>query len=708
MRAGIVATLARTGRHSDVITPGRHPVGALPPPKPTGKPRLLVVDQAEELFSLCPDIEERERFAQLLADHAEAAPLVLVLRADRMGDVSAHPALARLVERGLYVLAAMTADELRTAIEGPARQAGLIIEPGLVDLLVREVENEPGALPLLSHALRETWLRREGRTLTVAGYQASGGIRGAVAQSAEQLYGDLEPGQRKALHDLLLRLVSPGTEGEPVRARVPRRQVVTAPRPGRARRPARRAPAWSPATTASSRSRTKRSPAPGRGCAAGSRTTSRANGSSHHLSVTADTWNDPRPPRQRALPRRPPRPGPGVAGPAAPRAQRRRDRVPRRQRRARRGRGACRRRPAERQKTRLIRRLRIVLAGALRRCSSSPSPPAGTPRYQQNQAEDAAETARQAAVSADARRVGARSQLTDDISLSLLLAAAGVRLDDAPETRVNLSTALAKRPNLVRSAPPGGGYIGGHGRQSRRPLDRDLGRRPTGCISTTPPPTGCCAATTRAGRPTTAGVHRVGAFSPDSTQLAVIVSGEASAGPVRLLDPDTMQPTTKLDFPGRRPVSGVDVQFSADGRYLAATVQTAIRQVENPREARAYAVVWDLRSPSTPPVAAADRHVLPGAGAQSGRSDPLHRRPLTAYDVATGKQIWRREDLTSYFVLDVNAEGTLLALGRCPEGLFLVDAATGETVRTAARAPGLGRRRAVLTRRLAGGCGSRR
>ena len=74
VRAGIVATLARTGRHSDVITPGRHPVGALPPPKPTGKPRLLVVDQAEELFSLCTDPEERERFAQLLADHAAGHP----------------------------------------------------------------------------------------------------------------------------------------------------------------------------------------------------------------------------------------------------------------------------------------------------------------------------------------------------------------------------------------------------------------------------------------------------------------------------------------------------------------------------------------------------------------------------------------------------------------------------------------------------------
>src|SRR6185295_16443633 len=65
----------------------------------------------------------------------------------------------------------------------------------------------------------------------------------------------------------------------------------------------------------------------------------------------------------------------------------------------------------------------------------------------------------QLAVSADARRVGARSQLTDDISLSLLLAAAGARLDDSPETRANLLTALAKQPHLVRSAPPEGGYL---------------------------------------------------------------------------------------------------------------------------------------------------------------------------------------------------------------------------------------------------------
>jgi hypothetical protein len=118
---------------------------------------------------------------------------VVALRADRLGELSAHPEFARIVEQSLYLLKAMDDNDLRAAIEGPARQAGLLLEPGLVDLLVRDVEGEPGALPLLSHALRETWERREGRILTVDGYQASGGIRGAVAQSAEEVYESATP-----------------------------------------------------------------------------------------------------------------------------------------------------------------------------------------------------------------------------------------------------------------------------------------------------------------------------------------------------------------------------------------------------------------------------------------------------------------------------------------------------------------------------------
>jgi WD40 repeat protein/DNA-binding SARP family transcriptional activator len=689
VRAGIVAALAREGQHCDVFTPGRNPVGALPPPRTSGKPRPMVVDQAEELFSLCHDQAERERFVRLLADHAEGAPLVLVLRADRMGDVSAHPALAKLVERGLYVLPAMSPEDLRAAIEGPARQAGLVVEPGLADLLVREVENEPGALPLLSHALRETWLRREGRTLTVAGYQASGGIRGAVAQSAESLYGELDPDQRRALHDLLLRLVFPGIEGEPVRSRLPRRQVVTH-------------PAQDELVDRLVRSRLVTSDDGFVEIAheALARAWPRLRGwleddvegqrILHHLSATAEAWDSlGRPPSELYR-------GVRLAQALEWHEQPHPELTPTEQQFLDAGAhlaDAEERSAAERARaqTRLIRRLRMVL-GAAAVLLVLALVAGGLAVVQSNragrhaaEARAAADTARQTAVSADARRVGARSQLTDDVSLSLLLAAAGARLDESPETRVNLVAALERQPALVRAAPAEGGYlenfdVSHDGRwlassddQNRMHLYDASTNRLLRSYDAGRPPDG------EKG-------FMIARFSPDSRQLAVILEGAESAEPVRLLDPRTMEPTTRLALPGRTPVWGIDVQFSADGRYLAATVTTGPWAGENVRKVPGYALVWDLRDPSMPPI-----QVPTGTDVQGMALSPDGRTlytgdPLTAYDVATGRRIWRREEVvTWYTTLDVNADGTLLALQtdiKVGKDLLLVSASTGATVRT--------------------------
>jgi WD40 repeat protein/DNA-binding SARP family transcriptional activator len=229
VRAGVAAALERDGRRVVVVTPGSRPGDALTVLPGSGPAPVLVVDQCEEAVTLCDDAGEQARFFAALAAHVERGPLVVALRADRLGELSSHPGFARLIEPGLYLLGAMSDADLRAAIEGPARQASLLLEPGLVELLVREVEGEPGALPLLSHALRTTWARREGRTLTVAGYRETGGIRGAVAQSAEKLYHQLPPHQQPLLHHLLLRLVTPSPEGDPVRSRVPRRVVATDP-----------------------------------------------------------------------------------------------------------------------------------------------------------------------------------------------------------------------------------------------------------------------------------------------------------------------------------------------------------------------------------------------------------------------------------------------------------------------------------------------
>jgi DNA-binding SARP family transcriptional activator/WD40 repeat protein len=228
VRAGVAATLTADGRRVAVVTPGADPLAALESVDLAALD-ALVVDQCEEAFNADSDSPDRAEFFDRLgevADHGRGL-LVVSLRADRLGELATHPDFARLVERGLYLLGAMTPPDLRLAIEGPAQQAGLRLEPGLVDLLVREVEGEPSALPMLSHVLRQTWRRREGQTLTVAGYHATGGIQGAISNSAESLFRELTLTQRRVLRDLMVRLVGRDGSGKPVRQRLPLRAAET-------------------------------------------------------------------------------------------------------------------------------------------------------------------------------------------------------------------------------------------------------------------------------------------------------------------------------------------------------------------------------------------------------------------------------------------------------------------------------------------------
>ena len=229
LRAGIAASLRAAGREVSVVSPGRAGPSEADAVARTPIRTVLLVDQLEEVFAPGVTPEHRAAYLDALVRRGGGGELVVALRADRTPELAGEPELARLLERGWYLLNAMDAAGLRTAIERPARQAGLLVEPGLVDLLLREVLDEPGALPLLSHSLVETWNRREGRTLTVDGYLATGGVRGSIAQSAEAVYGDVPLEQRDQLRDLLMRLVAPGPEGEPTRIRIPRDRVVTRP-----------------------------------------------------------------------------------------------------------------------------------------------------------------------------------------------------------------------------------------------------------------------------------------------------------------------------------------------------------------------------------------------------------------------------------------------------------------------------------------------
>ncbi|MFC9298896.1 helix-turn-helix domain-containing protein [Streptomyces sp. NPDC057011] len=178
---------------------------------------VLIVDQFEELFTLCPDEDERRAFVRVLsalagsfpADTGPELPAVVVLgvRADFSGSCLELPELASVFTEGLFVLPPMSVAELRESITRPAELAGLALEPGLVPLLLRDAGAPSGALPLVSHALLTTWRRRSGATLTVAGYEHTGGIQGAIAHTAEEVFGRLYPAEQRTIRRILVRLV---------------------------------------------------------------------------------------------------------------------------------------------------------------------------------------------------------------------------------------------------------------------------------------------------------------------------------------------------------------------------------------------------------------------------------------------------------------------------------------------------------------------
>ena len=177
---------------------------------PADSRTIVVIDQLEEVFTVCESEAERAEFLNLVGTlAANAGPgsalVVLGMRADFYGTASQYPVLRQSMQSRQVVLGALTAAEVRGAIAGPALAAGLTLEPGLTEILLHDLgvdesaddsggagSYEPGRLPLLAHALRAIWQNRSGSRLTIAGYRVSGGIAGAIAKTANDVYGGLD------------------------------------------------------------------------------------------------------------------------------------------------------------------------------------------------------------------------------------------------------------------------------------------------------------------------------------------------------------------------------------------------------------------------------------------------------------------------------------------------------------------------------------
>lgn len=255
LHAGLLAAQARAGEKSLAMTPGERPIGTLAArlaalihadplqlarrlydrPGDFGElcraavgdnaPLVVAVDQTEELFTLCTHPGEREAFAAVLAS-AWPARVVVAVRADFVEHCITLPALKPSLDAP-YVLGPLTATELARVVTKPAEAAGLELEPGLVDRLITDVGagRDPGALPRLAHALRETWHNRSGNRLTLEGYQRTGGVDRAVALTADGVYMRFTEHDRLALRNALLRMVTLLEGGGIARRRAKRAEV---------------------------------------------------------------------------------------------------------------------------------------------------------------------------------------------------------------------------------------------------------------------------------------------------------------------------------------------------------------------------------------------------------------------------------------------------------------------------------------------------
>ncbi|GGM63751.1 hypothetical protein GCM10011608_56340 [Micromonospora sonchi] len=259
LRAGLLAGLdaraSRLGPALLVPAPGPHPMrtlaeawaratgrdthevqavlerGCFPAPR-NERPAcgLLVIDQFEEIFTRCQTPDERSAFLSLITQNRSGSRprVVLALRADHYGSCLEHPELESALALAQLTVPPLRERELRVAVEGPAAAVGLTVERGLTDLLLHDLRSgrdahDAAALPFLAHALRETWRGRIGARLTLAGYQATGGIWRSVATTTQHCYDALDGDARAMMRELLLRLVHlpPGGGPAVIRHRVP-------------------------------------------------------------------------------------------------------------------------------------------------------------------------------------------------------------------------------------------------------------------------------------------------------------------------------------------------------------------------------------------------------------------------------------------------------------------------------------------------------
>ena len=191
---------------------------------------VLVIDQFEELFTTSVDEDEVEQFLDIVRvavqDKSECVRVIITLRADFMDRPLQYRAFGEVLKQRIEYVLALSGEEIQQAIVQPAQQVGVSVESELVAQIVADIQDEPGALPLLQYTLTELFNERDGLSLTLASYHKLGGVRGALAQRAENLFLTLTETQQDLTRQIFLRLVTLGEGVEDTRRRIKQSELL--------------------------------------------------------------------------------------------------------------------------------------------------------------------------------------------------------------------------------------------------------------------------------------------------------------------------------------------------------------------------------------------------------------------------------------------------------------------------------------------------
>ncbi|MBW4504100.1 MAG: caspase family protein [Scytonema hyalinum WJT4-NPBG1] len=270
VRAGLIPQLENNGwRILDPIKPGIEPLGKLRAafepffqrPKeiqqlyefihnhpdglrsviqrlPGSERFLLVVDQFEEVFTLCPKEEERRRFIDLLTQVVELSDatslqslrlvVVTTMRADFLEPCLSYPSLTQVIQNQAVYMPPLVGAELEQAIALPANLQGYRFEDGLLGEIIQDVGKEQGSLPLLQFALTELWEKRDSQKhqLTVEQYRAMSGVLGALDRHAENIYHSFTEQEQESVKRIFLKLVRTGEGEKDTRQRQPKAKLL--------------------------------------------------------------------------------------------------------------------------------------------------------------------------------------------------------------------------------------------------------------------------------------------------------------------------------------------------------------------------------------------------------------------------------------------------------------------------------------------------